>query len=76
MAGLPKLIVLLLAAVGAWCVYRWLNGTGRQAVSRRRAASPTPRAIDAEDLTACGVCGAYVATQAPGCARRDCPRPH
>ena len=77
MIGLPKLVLLLLLALAAWYGYRWLNGLGRPAaMPRRRAASPPPGpAIQAEDLVACGVCGAYVAAHAPGCGRRDCPNP-
>jgi hypothetical protein len=53
--------------------YRWLNGLTRE-LERRRRAPPHP-AVTAEDLVACGVCGAYVAAGALGCGRPDCPRP-
>jgi hypothetical protein len=69
----PKLVVMILVFAAVWIGYRWLNGPGRQLPRRR---SPPPRrAIQAEDLVACGVCGAYVAALAPGCGRPDCPRP-
>ena len=73
MFAFPKLIILVLIIVGAWVGYRWLNGLTRE-LGHRRAASPR-QAINAEDLVACGVCGAYVAAAAAGCGRPDCPRP-
>jgi hypothetical protein len=69
----PKLVVMILVFAAIWIGYRWLNGPARELPSRRTA--PPRRAIQAEDLVACGVCGAYVAAQAPGCGRPDCPRP-
>jgi Na+/H+ antiporter NhaD/arsenite permease-like protein len=73
MFAFPKLIVVILVIAAVWVSYRWLNGVNRE-LPRRRSASPRP-AIHAEDLVACGVCGAYVASSAPGCGRPDCPRP-
>jgi len=73
MFAFPKLIIVALVVAAAWVGYRWLNGLTRELSSRR----PTPphRAINAEDLVGCGVCGAYVAVRAPACGRPDCPRP-
>jgi hypothetical protein len=71
--GFYKLIVIILVVAAVWIAYRWVNGPPRSLPRRRRP--PPPRAIEAEDLVACGVCGAYVASAAPGCGRRDCPRP-
>jgi hypothetical protein len=69
--GLPKLIVLALAFAAVWSFFRWLNRPGRDLLRRRGA----PRqAIEAEDLTACGVCGAFVAAGSPRCGRSDCPQ--
>jgi hypothetical protein len=73
MFALPKLIVVVLVVAAAWVGYRWLNGISRE-LPRSRAASPRA-SIDAEDLVACGVCGAYVAARASACGRPDCPRP-
>jgi hypothetical protein len=75
MFELPKLVVIILVFGAVWIAYRWLNGPARGLPRRRSAASPPRRAIAAEDLVACGVCGAYVSAQAPGCGRPDCPRP-
>ncbi len=74
MFEVPKLVFMILVIGAVWIAYRWLNGPARE-LPRRRSAAPRQRAIPAEDLVACGVCGAYVATQAPGCGRPDCPRP-
>jgi hypothetical protein len=73
MFAFPKLIVVILLIAAVWVGHRWLNGVARQ-LPRRRPTSPRA-AIDAVDLTACGVCGAYVAVSAPGCGRPGCPRP-
>jgi hypothetical protein len=69
----PKLVVMILVFAAVWIGYRWLNGPARE-LPRRRTA-PRRRANQAEDLVACGVCGAYVATRAAGCGRPDCPQP-
>ena len=72
MIAVPKLVLLLFVIVAVWYGYRWLNGPARDLPRR---SPPRPGAIQAEDLTVCGVCGAYVAVSAPGCGRPDCPRP-
>jgi hypothetical protein len=69
----PKFVVLILVFAAIWIGYRWLNGPARELPRRR--AKQQHRALPAEDLMACGVCGAYVAAHAPACARPDCPRP-
>ncbi len=69
----PKLVLLILVFGAIWIGYRWLNGPARE-LTRRRAPQPR-RAILAEDLVACGVCGSYVAARAPACSRPDCPQP-
>jgi hypothetical protein len=73
MFAFPKLIIVVLVVAAAWVGYRWLNGVTRD-LPRHRVASPRP-SINAEDLVACGVCGAYVAAGAPACGRPGCPRP-
>ena len=84
MFGLPKLILIVLVLVAIWWGVRWLNAVPHELPRRRqrparpqrqqrRAASRAE--IEAEDLVACGVCGAYVAASAPSCGRPDCPRP-
>jgi hypothetical protein len=73
MFALPKLMIVVLVVAAAWVGYRWLNGVTRDPPRRRMASSRTP--INAEDLAACEVCGAYIAAAAPACSRPDCPRP-
>jgi hypothetical protein len=73
MFAFPKLIIVVLVVAAAWVGYRWLNGVTRDP-PRRRVASPRAP-INAEDLVACGICGAYVAAGAPACGRPDCRRP-
>ena len=70
----PKLVFLILVAGAIWIVYRWVNGPAPSIADRQRASRPR-RSIPAEDLVACGVCGAYVAAHAPACVRPDCPQP-
>jgi hypothetical protein len=73
MFAFPKLIVVVLLVAAAWVGYRWLNGVTRE-LSSRRPTPPPNRTINAEDLVACEVCGAYVAARAGACGRPDCPR--
>lgn len=43
----------------------------------RRARAPAaekPATLPVEDMAACGICGAFVAPNAPRCSRADCPR--
>ncbi|MBV9862518.1 MAG: hypothetical protein JO267_10270 [Alphaproteobacteria bacterium] len=79
MIALPKLLLLFLVIAAAWYAFRWVNGQSRNPPHRRPAASgrarPAPPALEAEDLVACGACGAYVAISARRCGRADCPRP-
>ena len=73
MFAFPKLVVLILVFGAIWIAYRWLTGPARS-LPRRRPQAP-PRVAQAEELTPCGVCRAYVAAATPGCGRPDCPRP-
>jgi hypothetical protein len=70
---LPKLVLFVFAVAVVWAGYRWVSGYPRH-LARRRPVPARP-AIHAEDLVACGVCGAYIAAGSPGCGRVDCPRP-
>jgi hypothetical protein len=69
--GLPKLIILALALAAVWSFFRWLNRPGRDLLRQRGAGRP---AIEAEDLTQCRACGAFVAAGSPRCGRTDCPQ--
>ena len=72
MIQLPKLVLLVLVAVAVWYAMRWLNRAPQRVVRRRETTSPRA-ATAVEDLTACRVCGAYVATSAPACGKPGCP---
>jgi uncharacterized membrane-anchored protein len=82
---LPKLIFIVLVFGAVWWGVRWINSVPTDLPRRRqRPQRPTRQQrrhaaaraeIEAEDLVACGVCGAYVAASAPSCGRPDCPRP-
>jgi len=72
MFAAPKLIVVSLLIIAAWVGYRWLNGLTRELSNQR---PPPHRAINAEDVVACGACGAYFAAGAHACGRPDCPQP-
>ena len=72
MIALPKLLLLILVGLGVWFGTRWMQGAATRIV-RRREAPPRPGAI--QDLVACRICGAYVAADAAGCGKPDCPLP-
>jgi hypothetical protein len=72
MIQLPKLVLLVLVAFAVWYAMRWLNRAPQKVA--RRHETPSPRAQPAvEDLTACRVCGAYVAANARVCGKPGCP---
>ena len=72
MIQFPKLVLLILVAVAVWYAMRWLNRVPQNVARRRQAPSPRPQPA-VEDLTACRVCGAYVAAGAPACGKPGCP---
>ena len=72
MIAVPKLVLFVLLGIAAWYAMRWLNrAEPPKAVRRPQAASRPAPAV--EDLTACKLCGAYVAAGAPACDRPGCP---
>lgn len=80
MFDFPEFFLLLLVVGVVW----WFVRQGRRvsqdrarraASHRREGARRKIDPSDAEDLVACSVCGAYVASGAPQCRRPDCPRP-
>jgi len=74
MITLPKLLLLFLVAFAAWYAVRWINRPPPRVTRRREAPRPGgPAAV--EDLTACRICGAYVAASAHGCGKPGCPLP-
>ena len=73
MIALPKLILLILVAFAAWYAVRWFNRGPTPKVVRRRPASASGPQPAVEDLTACKICGAYVAASARACGKPGCP---
>jgi len=75
MITLPKLLLIVVLVVAALYAMRWLNRPAPPVPRRRPAASPSPAQSAVEDLTACRVCGAYVAASARVCGKPGCPQP-
>ncbi|MGE5269850.1 MAG: hypothetical protein ACM3JG_09295 [Thiohalocapsa sp.] len=77
MIAVPKIVVILVIAFAVWYAMRWLNRASPPKAARRtagpRAAAPRQAAV--EDLTACRICGAYVAPSARACGKPGCPMP-
>ncbi len=75
--SLSKLVVLGVIIAGVWYLFRMLAGPPPS----KKSASPPPagdsrprtKAIEAEDMVRCGVCGTYVTAGARSCGRADCP---
>jgi len=83
--SLSKLFVLGLMALGAWYLFRMLAGptppsnnqprSNSQARERGTPRAPS-RALEAEDMVRCSVCGTYVpARGAKACDNPACPWP-
>ena len=79
--GLFKLLFLAGAVAGVWYLFKMLAGPSKppqqpEPQVRKPATKSTSgsRAIEAEDMVPCKVCGTYVAaTGARSCGRADCP---
>ena len=69
-----KLLLIVVVVFVAWYALRWLNRPAASVARRRPAATPGRQAA-VEDLTACRICGAYVAASARGCGKPGCPQP-
>jgi len=69
-----KIVLIILVALVAWYVVRWINRPPPRVTRRREAPSPGGQAT-VEDLTACRMCGAYVAASARHCGKPGCPLP-
>jgi len=72
MIALPKLVLLVVVGFVVWYAMRWWNRPPPK-IGRRRQA-PSPQSV-IQDLVACRICGAYVAADAGGCGKPDCPQP-
>ncbi len=72
MIALPKLVLLILVAFAVWYAVRRLNRAPPKILRRRQAPAPQSAV---QDLVPCRICGAYVAADARGCGKPDCPQP-
>ncbi|MBC6404215.1 MAG: hypothetical protein GDA41_00535 [Rhodospirillales bacterium] len=79
----PKFLVLGLVIVGIIVAFRLISVMKRQQEIARRNQrerarqrpqhDPRPGQRQIEDMAACARCGAYIAAEAGGCGRKDCP---
>ena len=77
-AGIPELFIILIVVFAAWHVVKAFKRMQAPPPPRRRSAPASAGSrpmIEAEDLVACKVCGAYIATSARHCGRTNCPQP-
>jgi hypothetical protein len=74
MAGLPKLVVIVLVIFAVWYAVRAFNRMRPPMPPRRPQPQARPR-IEAEDLVSCSACGTYIASSARHCGRAGCPQP-
>jgi hypothetical protein len=71
MLSLPKILFMIVLAVGAWVAWRWYKRVGEvRRVDRSQAESLDPKA---EVAVRCRTCGTYVTAGAGSCGRGDCP---
>ncbi|HEX6978412.1 MAG TPA: hypothetical protein VF342_03865 [Alphaproteobacteria bacterium] len=74
--SLAKILLFVAVVAAIWFGWRWyqrweLAHRGQNRAGRKRES---PRAVTAEEMVPCRVCGTYVpARGATTCARRDCP---
>jgi hypothetical protein len=74
MIEVPKLVVILVIAIVVWYAMRWWNrAVPPKAAGGRHNFVPRREQPKVEDLTACRVCGAYVAAGARACGKPGCP---
>ncbi len=84
--SIQKLLVLIVIIAGVIAAFRVISSLKRQqelarrnreaqdARRPRRREEPAPGdQAQIQDMAACGRCGAYIAAEAGGCGRRDCP---
>ncbi len=62
--------LLIVGFVGAW----WLRARSNRRKRQAERESDESRRLNALNLQACPVCGAYSPAQGPGCGRKDCPK--
>ncbi|HEX6442659.1 MAG TPA: hypothetical protein VF007_10765 [Stellaceae bacterium] len=69
-----KLLLIALLVFVAWYAMRWVNRPAPTVLRRRPTPPKSPQAV-VENLTACRICGAYVASSARACGEPACPQP-
>ena len=69
MLSLPKILLFLAVVVVVVIVSNAFRGGGAKVVEDDKERPKN----DALDLSACAVCGNYVAPEGGGCERDDCP---
>ena len=87
MLSFPKLLLLVALIAIIWFGFRWFERWEKERrdqsrgpagrVGRDRATGMPPGGHDraAEEMTACPICGTYVAAGARSCGRTNCPFP-
>ena len=70
-----KVVVLVIVISVVWFGYRWFQRWEKEReIEAERRAKSSGRAIAAEELVACRVCGAYVPERgARPCEKPNCP---
>ena len=77
--SISKLVFTVVVIAAVWYGFKMLNRVGERKqdkVGKGGASSPAAKAADSdtEDMTACSVCGVYVApASANNCGKAGCP---
>ena len=75
--SLAKILFTVLAVVGIWYAFRWMNRMGQRGAAKARNGirrTAESRGMPVADLTACPVCGSYVvAGPSAACGKAGCP---
>ena len=82
MLSFPKLVILVAVIAIIWFGFRWFERWEKERRAAERSAAQLGRDRgrgtadrQAEDMTACPVCGTYVSAAARACGRANCPYP-
>ncbi len=73
MIEVPKLVLILVIGAIVWYAMRWRNRAAPPKPVRGRQDFAPRERPKVEDLTACRLCGAYVAAGAHACGKPGCP---
>jgi len=86
MLSFPKLLLLVALVAIIWFGFRWFERWERERRNQRQgmqgrvgrdrdAGMPGTSDRTPEEMTACPICGTYVAAGARSCGRTNCPFP-